>query len=604
MWPALKVIPVSAPIKATVSVPGSKSSAARALVGAALAEGRTVIHGLPSNNDIEVLIIGLRKLGVVIESGDGIATVHGTGGRFVAPGGTIDIHRSGTALRFLLPLVACSTGPETILDGDPRLRERPIRPLVEALRSLGGSLRCAGDGAPITVVPVGPVTGGEIALDATVSSQFVSSLLLVAPLFPTGLTLTLLGAPVSAPYIELTIEQMKRFGVAVERIKDGGQLSYRVSHQVYRPGEFLVPPDASTASYFWALSAVTNGEVTVAGLDAGAKEPDMQVAMALAQMGCGLSGGRGIAIGGRGSLRALTCDGSRFPDGALTIAAVAALATGETTIRGLQTLRLKESDRLASLGELLATVGIETTVTPDAITVKGGSLHGGRIRTHNDHRLAMIGAVLGAVTPGIEIEAPHVVGKSCPEFWALLRSIGVATEWVSPPIVALIGFMGAGKSTVAALLVKSLSLPLIELDDEIVKNSGARSVSDIFLTEGEGGFRQREHQALQSAIETLRTSGGIISTGGGIIESPGNEELLKSATTVVYLKTGFAAIEARLKDDTARPLWRDRNAARALFESRAPRYAQLAELTVETDAISAIEAAQMVGAIWCEGVGK
>lgn len=604
MWPALRVLPVSAPIKSTVSVPGSKSSAARVLVAAALADGKTIVRGLPKNDDIEVFIDGLRKLGIVIESGEGVTTVHGTGGRLRAPGGTIDIHRSGTALRFLLPLLAFSAGTETTLDGDPRLRARPLRPLIDALRSLGASLRCADDGAPIVVVPGGPSSGGEVCLDATVSSQFISSLLLVAPLFRNGLTLTLRGSPVSAPYIELTIEQMKRFGVTVEQIKNGGELSYRIPPQAYRPGEYLVPPDASTASYFWALGAVTNGEVTVAGLDAGSKEPDMQVAMTLAQMGCGLSGGRGIGIGGRGALRAITVDGSRFPDGALTIAAVAALARGETTIRGLKTLRLKESDRLAALEELLTALGIETTVTPDTITITGGSPHGGRIRTHNDHRLAMIGAVLGAVTPGIEIEAPHVVGKSCPAFWALLRSVGVSTEWVSPPLVSLIGFMGAGKSTVAVHLGRTFSLPVVELDDEIVKNSGARSVSDIFSGEGEGGFRKREHQALRSVLDAMRSSGGIISTGGGILEYPENEELLRRNTTVVHLKADFSAIEARLKDDAARPLWRDRGAARTLFESRAPRYAQLADLTVHTDALSAIEVAKMIGDIWCEGVGK
>lgn len=603
MWPALRVIPVPQPIKATVTIPGSKSSGARSLIGAALAEGVSTIRGLPRNDDIAVLRRALAKLGVGIEEDEDTVIVRGQGGRLVAPGGTIDIHRSGTALRFLLPLLAGSSGPETILDGDTRLRERPIRPLIEALQSLGASIECAATGAPIAVVPQGPLAGGEITIDATVSSQFISALLLVAPLLRNGLVLKLRGSPVSAPYIDLTLEQMRRLGITVELLKNGSEIAYRVAPQTYCAGTHIVPPDASTATYFWALGALTNGEITVTGLDAGSRQPDMQVTMALAQMGCGLSGGRGIAIGGRGTLRGITTDGSRFPDGALTVAAVAALATGETTIRGLKTLRVKESDRLAAMGELLTTLGIETSIDTDSITVRGGVPRGGRIRTHNDHRLAMIGAVLGAVTVGVEIEAPHVVRKSCPEFWALLRSIGVRTEWVAPPLVSLIGFMGAGKSTVGALLGETLGVPVVELDDVIVKSAGARSISDIFRTAGEAEFRELEHRALQEVVEKLRGTGGVISTGGGVVERNENEALLCRSTTVVHLQAEFSTIETRLQNDTDRPLWRDRARSRALFEMRAPRYARLADMTVQTDGVAALEVAKTIGELWCEGVG-
>ena len=603
MWPALKVIPTAHPLKGVVEVPGSKSSGARLLIAAALADGESLIRGLPRNDDIEVLIAALVRLGIGIESDRDCVKVTGQGGRFRAPGGTIDIHRSGTALRFLLPLIAMGSGAPTVLDGDSRLRERPVKPLVEALCSLGCLIETEGAAAPVAISPAGIPAGGAVSLDATVSSQFISALLLVGPLFPNGLTLNLVGAPVSRPYLELTIEQMRRCGVAVEKVNGEAGLSLRVSPQKYRAAEYVVPPDASTASYFWAIGGITNGEIAVRGLDAGSREPDMQVAMALAQMGGGPAGGRGTTVGGRGKLRAITVDGAPFPDGAITVAGVAAFADGETRIGGLRTLRFKESDRLSAVVELLTTLGVGARVEDDALFIRGGVPHGGRIKTHNDHRLAMIGGVFGARVAGVEIEAPHVVRKSCPEYWRLLASLGVRTVWVTPPLVALVGFMGAGKSTVATLLGRELGIPVLELDEMIREKAHADSIAALFEQEGEAGFREREHLALQEALRILRATGGVISTGGGVVERSDNTALLSAHATVVHLNAQFGTIAARLGNDAARPLWRNRDAARALFESRASRYRAVADLTVDTDALSASDVARVVGELWCEGVG-
>jgi 3-phosphoshikimate 1-carboxyvinyltransferase len=604
MLPALRIVPVESPIRATLAVPGSKSSAARLLIGAALANGRSVVAGVPAGDDCEVLLAALRRLGVECLRADDVVTVNGTGGRLTAPGGTIDVHRSGTALRFLLPLIAASTGPVTLLDGDPRLRERPIKPLVDALTALGAVIECTGNGAPLRIIPQGALRGGHVSLDPSASSQFVSALLLSAPLMAAGLTVTLTGPPVSAPYIALTIEHLTRCGIEVERLPSDGLAGYHVAPQPYRPIECRVPPDASTASYLWALAAVTGGEVIVTGLDAGSHEPDMQVVTALGRMGCGISGGRGIGVGRRNALRAVTVNGAPFPDGAMTVGAVGAYAEGETTIAGLGTLRHKESDRLHALVELFRAVSIDARVEGDALIVQGGRPLGGRIRTHADHRLAMIGGVLGAVTPGVTIEAPHVVGKSCPEYWSLLRSLGVKTEWVTPPVVALVGFMGVGKSSVARRVGELRGVPVVELDEVIRTAAGVDSIAALFAAEGEGGFRERERRALGEALERLSLTGGIVSTGGGVIERAENGELLRGASTVVYLAADFDTISHRLRGDTTRPLWHDRERAHALYRTRAPRYAALADIVIDTATRSLDEVAVEVGAIWCEGVAK
>lgn len=605
MLPVLKVHPVAAPPIAIVGVPGSKSSAARLLIAAALAAGRSTIQGVPECEDIAVLCDGLSRLGVPIErrSADGGVTIIGTGGRLVAPGGTIDVRRSGTALRFLLPLVALSTGRTTVLSGDARLRERPVKPLVDALVSLGARIELGGVGAPVTVVPGSGLSGGVVRLAATASSQFVSALLLIAPCLPGGLTIVLAGEPASASYIALTVAHLTRCGIKVERGAGEHGPWYRVVPQAYAALTETVPPDASTASYLWALAAVTRGDITVRGLGLHAAEPDVAVARVLGRMGCEVDETAGTRVRSNAPIRGVPVDGASCPDGSLTIAAVAACAHGDTVITGLGTLRHKESDRLAALAELMATVGIEARVTDDSLTVRGGTPHGGLIRTHADHRLAMIGGVLGAVTPGIEIEAPHVVRKSCPSYWALLRSLGVRTEWVRPPLVTVIGFMGAGKSTAAALVGATLGVPVVEIDEVVVREAGARSVAEVFAAEGEAGFRLREHRALCAVLEQLAQTGGIVSTGGGVVEHSANGPLLRERSTVVHLQADFATIEARLGDDEMRPLWRDRARARALFEARSPRYGALADLVIATDPLSRAEVAARVAEVWCEGVG-
>ncbi|MFM1848890.1 MAG: 3-phosphoshikimate 1-carboxyvinyltransferase 2 [Pseudomonadota bacterium] len=606
MWPALRVLPVTEPIKATVRVPGSKSSAARCLIAAALSDGVSIVRGAPYNDDIEALLNGLGALGVAARRERDAVELRGTGGALTARGGAIDIFRSGTALRFLLPLIALATGAPTVITGDPRLQERPIGPLVEALRALGVTCEYLGASgcAPVRVTPRGGLEGGAIEIEGSMSSQFISSLLLAAPAFKNGVALRVRGAAASPSYIELTVKQMARCGIKVNREIVDGTAVYTVPRAPYRAGEYVVLPDASTAAYLWGVGAVTNGEVTIEGIDASSPEPDMQVATALAQMGCALSWGRGFSVSGRGALRPVRIDCSRFPDGALTVAAVAAFARGESVISGLQTLRMKESDRLRGAADLLGAVGISTQVEGDALVVAGGAPHGGSVETHNDHRLAMVGAVIGSAVEGVVIEAPHVVNKSCPEFWQLLRSVGVKTRWVREPLVALIGFMGAGKTTVAGLLREMRGVPVIELDEVILKLSARPSIAAIFELDGEEHFRELEERALRETIESLSAAGGVISTGGGIVERQANVTQLRSETTVVYLKADFSSIEARLGEDLSRPLWRDRERARSLFDVRTARYVDGADLVIDTDRLTAADVARKVNQLWSEGVGE
>jgi 3-phosphoshikimate 1-carboxyvinyltransferase len=401
-------------IEAALSLPGSKSYTHRALIAAALAGGESILTNALSAEDTEITSQALKRLGVGISWRDTEVRVRGTGGRWQPALGPIYLGNSGTSMRFFTALTALGQG-EYHLTGSPRLCERPMGELLEALAPLG--VRAAsqrGDGCPPIIVH-GGLTGGQTRLSGAVSSQYLSALLFIAPLAPKGAEIAITGELVSRPYVDLTLEVLKDFGISYYR--EGYKIFQVPGGQVYQPRDYEIEADASSASYFWAAAALTGGRVTIANLSLESCQGDIDFLSVLAHMGCRIEQTEaGLSVAG-GPLTGIQVDMANMPDLVPTLAVVAAFARGDTVITGAAHLRHKESDRLAAVAGELAKMGIEAEETPDGLVIHGGSPHGAVIDTYDDHRIAMSFAVAGLKIPGMIIRDPQVVAKSFPDFW-------------------------------------------------------------------------------------------------------------------------------------------------------------------------------------------
>ncbi len=419
----LDIAPLREPPAASVSLPGSKSITNRAIVCAALASGTTTLRGALFADDTEAMAGAVKVLGAGVD-GDragGRLRIRGVDGRLSpqAPG-VIDARMSGTTGRFLLPVAAMAHEPVTV-DGDPQLRARPFGDLVAALRRLGASVEEPPGGESLPLRVSGPIRGREATVAAGRSSQFLSGLMLAGPLAPEGLTLHLDGPAVSRPYLDMTAAVMTSFGAAVEVGPD----AVRVGGGGYRsPGSYRVEPDASSASYFWAAGAITGGSVGVEGIGAGSIQGDARFVSVLEAMGATVTvSGSGTAVAG-GPLSGIDVDLADMSDTAVTLAVVASLAAGPTTVGGIGFIRHKESDRIAAVVAELRRCGVDARELADGFAVSpSGAPSGSLIRTYDDHRIAMAFSVLGLVVPGMRIENPGCVHKTFPRFHETLESL-------------------------------------------------------------------------------------------------------------------------------------------------------------------------------------
>ncbi len=415
----LAVSTISAP-DATVRVPGSKSLTNRALVCAALASGRSRLVGWLESEDTEAMIEGLGRLGVTVERTHADLFVNGTGGEFAIPLHPIDCRASGTTMRFLAACAALVRGRVT-LDGVARMRERPIQDLADALTSLGVSVRTVAGCPPITIQG-GRLTGGRVAVDAGKSSQFLSALLMVAPLAEDEVEIVAMPIT-SRPYVDLTLSVMNAFGISVELHGDD---TFRISGgQSYRPRTYAIEPDATAATYFFAAAAITGGRIRVDGLSPASAQSDVRFVEVLERMGCGVERGPNwISVRGPRYLHGVDVDLNALPDSALTLSVVALFARGRTAIRNVPNLRLKETDRMAALQTELQKLGaqVETTAT-DLVIDPPARVTPARIATYEDHRMAMSFAVAGLAVDGIVIQDPECVRKTFPGFFEELRRL-------------------------------------------------------------------------------------------------------------------------------------------------------------------------------------
>jgi 3-phosphoshikimate 1-carboxyvinyltransferase len=414
----MEVVPVAGPLDATVTVPGSKSLTNRALVAAALADGTSEIVRPLEADDTDAMAACLAALGVVIRRQPDRWIVEGR--ERPAPGpARLDAHLSGTTARFIAPVVALGEGAYT-LDGGPSLRTRPMAPMLDALRSLGAQIVGHGEPGhlPVTIT-AGGLFGGTIRVRADLSSQFVSGLLLAAPRAKSDLVIEVEGDVVSRPFLDLTVRVMHAFGAPVET--DAGR--FAVPAGGYRPAEYRVEPDASSASYFFAAAAICGGRVTVEGLGSGTTQGDARFADVLASMGAIVERTATSTTVVGGPLVGVDVDLAEMGDVALTLAAVAVFADGPTRVRGVGYIRRHETDRIAAVVKELGRCGVRAEETEDGFIVHPGTPHGAEIHTYDDHRVAMSFALLGLRVPGIRITDAACVGKTFPGFWDVLASL-------------------------------------------------------------------------------------------------------------------------------------------------------------------------------------
>ena len=413
--------PKRGPVNGAVEVPGSKSIANRVLAIAALADGDSVLTGVPDGDDTVAMLGCLHGLGVTTEHldrGPPGVLVAGRGGTFTS-GATLHAGLAGTTSRFVTAMAALASAPVTI-DGLPPLRDRPMAELHGALRALGVHLEYHEREGHLPVTVTGPLRSvGHVALRGDVSSQFITALMIVGPLLERGLSIGLTTPLVSVPYVELTAAVMAAFGVTDVAVDERRIVA---PPGRYRGRSYHVEPDASSASYPLAIAAVRGGSVSVPGLTTSSLQGDIAVFGLLGRMGCDVVvGDSGTAISRDPSrpLVGIDVDMADVSDLVPTIAAVAVTASTSTTIRGVGFIRAKESDRLGDLAAELRKTGAAVDVTNDGLHIEPvDELHGATLSTHHDHRLAMAFAVLGSVVDDIVVEDPGVVSKSWPGFWA------------------------------------------------------------------------------------------------------------------------------------------------------------------------------------------
>lgn len=408
--------PVTRPVSGTIRPPGSKSLTNRALIVAALAEGTSRLTGVLDSRDTQVMIDSLRRLGIAVNHSpaDHTADVTGCSGRLLVNAADLWLENSGTSIRFLTAVCALGHG-RFRLDGNTRMRERPIGDLLSSLRDFGISITSElGTDCPPVVLNGTGLPGGTTTVNANVSSQFLSAILMASPCAASSVEIQLAGEMVSEPYVEMTLEVMSQFGVTVDRSEPG---RYRIAPQSYHGREYDIEPDASAASYFFAAAAVTGGEVTVEGLSATALQGDVHFVGALEQMGCEVTWNpSSITVRGR-LLRGIDIDMNAISDTAQTLACVAPFATGPTRIRNVAHMRHKETDRVGAVVTELTRLGLNVEEHPDGMTIHPGALRPGTVATYDDHRMAMSFSLLGLRTPGIVIADPGCTSKTYPHFF-------------------------------------------------------------------------------------------------------------------------------------------------------------------------------------------
>ena len=417
----LKEITPAGKIVATVECPASKSYTNRALLIAALAKGISTLRNPLFSDDTKYMRLALEQFGISVKQENCAFIVSGTGGHIKCPHNEISIGLAGTTMRFLTTFAALSPGT-TQLTGEKRMLERPISDLLKALNQIGVNARSLkNNGCPPLEISGGGIPGGEISLAGNNSSQYLTSILLSAPYFKNETTINIIGELTSKPYADITLDIMKTFGVDVE-CTDHSRF-YIPADQTYHAMDYAIEADWSSASYFLAAAAITQGEVTLIGLNSKSVQGDAGFLDVLEKMGCTIErSSEKIFIKGN-PLRGIDINMNSMPDVVQTLAVTALFAEGKTCISGIGNLRIKETDRIGALEKELSRLGAHVESGEDFLKIRPGAYIPTDIETYDDHRMAMSFALAGLKVPGIRIKNPSCVEKSFPDFFKQLEEI-------------------------------------------------------------------------------------------------------------------------------------------------------------------------------------
>ncbi|KAL0064537.1 hypothetical protein AAF712_008482 [Marasmius tenuissimus] len=608
-------IPTHHPV--TMVTPGSKSISNRALVLAALAKGTCKLRNLLHSDDTQVMMAALSDLqGASFEWEDAGETlvVHGGGGKLVVPppGKELYLGNAGTAARFLTTVCTLvqttdsHSADRTVITGNARMKQRPIGPLVTALRANGSAIDyLESEGClPLSIAPNG-LKGSTIQLAASVSSQYVSSVLLCAPYAQESITLELIGGQViSQPYIDMTIAMMKTFGIdVVRRTGDNGKLLdiYDIPKGTYvNPALYNIESDASSATYPLAIAAITGTTCTIKNIGSASLQGDARFAKeVLERMGCTVSQTptdttvTGPPMGQLNSVEEI--DMEVMTDAFLTATVLGAVASGKTRIIGIANQRVKECNRIRAMIDELAKFGVATNELDDGLEVIGKPIaehkHNTSVHCYDDHRVAMAFSVLATVVPGTVLEEKRCVEKTWPNWWDDLQNkIGVRVQGVELPqdahpsssakksnvssgsasSIIVVGMRGSGKSYIGSLAASSLNWSFIDADTYF-EEKVAMGVREFVQTKGWEAFREAETQFFKDILAAHPTR-HVISLGGGIVETPAARQLLQEYKAkkgpVVYNVRNVEEVVAYLGAEAARPQYGEPIAE--VYKRRAP----------------------------------
>ncbi|KAL6866296.1 3-dehydroquinate dehydratase (3-dehydroquinase) [Amphichorda felina] len=599
-------------LNVTVTPPGSKSISNRALILAALGTGQCRIKNLLHSDDTEYMLSAISRLrgaSYSWEDAGEILVVEGKGGKLLASKDELYIGNAGTASRFLTTVVALCSPSDTagfsVLTGNARMKLRPIGALVDALRSNGVSIDYLGqkNSLPLRVDAAGGLEGGNIELAATISSQYVSSILMAAPYAKTPVTLRLVGGkPISQSYIDMTISMMRSFGVAVIKSTDEPN-TYHIPQGAYsNPSEYIIESDASSATYPLAIAAITGTTCTVPNIGSKSLQGDARFAVdVLRPMGCSVEQtGHSTTVTGPkpGELKALAhVDMEPMTDAFLTASVLGAVASGKTRITGIANQRVKECNRIAAMKAQLAKFGVQCNELEDGIEVIGRPLDSlqvskGEVHCYDDHRVAMSFSVLSVAVPHVTvISERECVGKTWPGWWdTLSQSFNVLLDGADSDVssseeaasnvgagrsIFIIGMRGAGKTTAGCQMAKLLHWTFVDLDQELERRAGITIPEMIKGSRGWEGFREDE-VALLSDVMGKKPTGHVFSCGGGIVEIPEARELLKDygkkGGLVVLIHRNTDQVVEYLMRDKTRPAYTSE--IRQVYLRRKPWYEQ------------------------------
>ena len=422
---SLQIIPINHPLNAIIRVPGSKSLTNRALMISALANGTTRLTNALFSDDSRYFVKALQKLGfdIQLDEANHEMIVTGLGGKIPAKKAELFIGNAGTAARFLSAFLTLGNG-EYVLDGDPRMRERPIGDLIDALHQLGVEMDATNNCPPVEIFAKG-LMGGKTKIAGNISSQFLSALLMVAPYAQSPIEIELTTELNSKPYVDMTIAIMQDFGVEIER-RDYSQ--FTIHPTFYSPlSTYAIESDASAASYFFAAPAICGGTVCVENISRKSLQGDINFLDVLSQMGCTVTETDDcLQVTGTTDLRGIDVDMRDIPDTAQTLAAIAPFTASPTRIRGIASARLKETDRVYATCTELTRLGVRVEEHADGMTIHPvEKTRPAIIQTYNDHRMAMSFALIGLRVPGITIENPGCVSKTFPDYFDVLEALRV-----------------------------------------------------------------------------------------------------------------------------------------------------------------------------------